>query len=128
MHAAPPTGQTLPIIYTTDHRVKFKYPLSTTRTYNTQDNPHLLGIRYQALSSMGILDTGATGFFITKKYDRLAGMTTLGPSNKTIAVVDNTAIHFLHKTCWNLLESTPAWITLIKSSHKWTRMLFIILN
>ena len=55
-------------------------------------------------------------------------MTTLGPSNKTIAVVDNTAIHSLHKTCWNLLESTPAWITLIKSSHKWTRMLFIISN
>ena len=30
--------------------------------------------------------------------------------------------------CWNLLESTPARIPLIKSSHKWTRMLFIILN
>ena len=28
--------------------------------------------------------------------------------------------------CWNLLESTPAGIPLIKSSHKWTRMLFII--
>ena len=30
--------------------------------------------------------------------------------------------------CWNLLESTPARIPLIKSSHKWTRMLFIISN
>ena len=27
---------------------------------------------------------------------------------------------------WNLLESTPSRIPLIKSSHKWTRMLFII--
>ena len=30
--------------------------------------------------------------------------------------------------CWNLLESTPARIPLIKSSHKWTQMLFIISN
>ena len=30
--------------------------------------------------------------------------------------------------CWNLLESTPARIPLIKSSHKWTRMLFITQN
>ena len=30
--------------------------------------------------------------------------------------------------CWNLLESTPARIPFIKSSHKWTRMLFIISN
>ena len=30
--------------------------------------------------------------------------------------------------CWNLLESTPDRITLIKSSHKWTQMLFIISN
>ena len=30
--------------------------------------------------------------------------------------------------CWNLLESTPARIPLIKSSHKWIRMLFIISN
>ena len=30
--------------------------------------------------------------------------------------------------CWNLLESTPTRIPLIKSSHKWTRMLFIISN
>ena len=30
--------------------------------------------------------------------------------------------------CWNLLESTPATIPLIKSSHKWTQILFIILN
>ena len=30
--------------------------------------------------------------------------------------------------CWNMLESTPARIPLIKSSHKWTWMLFIILN
>ena len=30
--------------------------------------------------------------------------------------------------CWNLLESTPARISLIKSSHKWTQMLFIISN
>ena len=30
--------------------------------------------------------------------------------------------------CWNLLESTPDRIPLIKSSHKWTRMLFIISN
>ena len=30
--------------------------------------------------------------------------------------------------CWNLLESTQARIPLIKSSHKWTRMLFIISN
>ena len=30
--------------------------------------------------------------------------------------------------CWNLLESTPARITLIKSSHKWTQILFIISN
>ena len=29
---------------------------------------------------------------------------------------------------WNLLESTPARIALIKLSHKWTRMLFIISN
>ena len=29
---------------------------------------------------------------------------------------------------WILLESTPARIPLIKSSHKWTRMLFIISN
>ena len=28
--------------------------------------------------------------------------------------------------CWNLLESTPARIPLIKSSHKWTWILFII--
>ena len=31
-------------------------------------------------------------------------------------------------SCWNLLESTPARIPLIKSSHKWTRMLFLISN
>ena len=30
--------------------------------------------------------------------------------------------------CWNLLELTPARIPLIKSSHKWTRMLYIISN
>ena len=30
--------------------------------------------------------------------------------------------------CWNLLESTPAMIPLIKSIHKWTRILFIISN
>ena len=30
--------------------------------------------------------------------------------------------------CWNMLESTPARIPLIKSSHKCTRMLFIISN
>ena len=30
--------------------------------------------------------------------------------------------------CWNMLESTPARITLIKWSHKWTRMLLIISN
>ena len=30
--------------------------------------------------------------------------------------------------CWNLLESTSDRIPLIKSSHKWTRMLFIISN
>ena len=30
--------------------------------------------------------------------------------------------------CWDLLESTPARIPLIKSSHKWNRMLFIISN
>ena len=30
--------------------------------------------------------------------------------------------------CWNLLESTPARIPLIKSSHKWNQMLFIISN
>ena len=28
--------------------------------------------------------------------------------------------------CWNLLKSTPVKTPLIKSSHKWTRMLFII--
>ena len=30
--------------------------------------------------------------------------------------------------CSNMLESTPATIPLIKSSHKWTRILFIISN
>ena len=30
--------------------------------------------------------------------------------------------------CWNLMESTPDRTTLIKSNHKWTRMLFIISN
>ena len=30
--------------------------------------------------------------------------------------------------CWNLLESTPATIPLIKSIHKWTWILFIISN
>ena len=30
--------------------------------------------------------------------------------------------------CWNLLESTPAIIPLIKSSHKWTQIIFIISN
>ena len=30
--------------------------------------------------------------------------------------------------CWNMLESSPATIPLIKSSHKWTRILFIISN
>ena len=30
--------------------------------------------------------------------------------------------------CWNLLESTPDRITMIKSSQKWTRMLFTISN
>ena len=30
--------------------------------------------------------------------------------------------------CWNLLESNPARIPLIKLSHKLTRILFIILN
>ena len=30
--------------------------------------------------------------------------------------------------CWNLFESTPATIPLINSSHKWTRILFIISN
>ena len=29
---------------------------------------------------------------------------------------------------WNLLESTPARIPLIKLSHKWTQMIFIISN
>ena len=32
------------------------------------------------------------------------------------------------KWCWNMLESTPARIPLIESSHKWTRILFIISN
>ena len=30
--------------------------------------------------------------------------------------------------CWSLLKSTPARIPLIKSSHKWTQILFIISN
>ena len=30
--------------------------------------------------------------------------------------------------CWNLLESTPSRITLIKSSNKWTWIIFIISN
>ena len=30
--------------------------------------------------------------------------------------------------CWDMLESTPARIPLIKSSHKWTQILFIISN
>ena len=30
--------------------------------------------------------------------------------------------------CWTLLESNPATIPLIKSSYKWTRILFIISN
>ena len=30
--------------------------------------------------------------------------------------------------CWNMLESTPARIPLIKSSHKWTRILIFISN
>ena len=30
--------------------------------------------------------------------------------------------------CWNMMESTPDRIPLIKSSHKWTQMPFIILN
>ena len=47
---------------------------------------------------MGILDTGATCLFITKRDTKITGLTTLGPYNKTIAVKDNTVIHALHKT------------------------------
>ena len=93
MRAAPPTGHTIPILYKTGHRVKFKDPVSITQTYNTQYTPHLLVIIDKDLTSMGILDTVSTGLFITTRDDKLAGLTTLGPSNKTISVADNTVIH-----------------------------------
>ena len=93
MRAAPPTGHTIPILYKTGHRVKFKDPVSTTQTYNTQYTPHLLCIIDEDLKSMGILDTVATGLFITTRDEKIAGLTTLGPSNKTIAVADNTVIY-----------------------------------
>ena len=66
VHADPPTGHTISILHTTGHRVKFKYPVSTLKTYNTQDTPHILGTRDEALAYMGVLGTGATGLFITR--------------------------------------------------------------
>ena len=56
---------------------------------------------------MGILDTGATGLFITTKDSILARILTLGLSNKTIIVADNTIIHASQKTRppYNLLPS-----------------------
>ena len=38
------------------------------------------------------------------------------------------SLHHGRLLCWNLLESTPDMIPLIKFSHKWTQMLFIISN
>ena len=98
MRTDPPTGHTIPILHTTGHRVTFKDPVSTTQTYNTQDAPHQLGIIDEALTSTGILDTGATGLFITTRDSKLAGLLTLGSSKKTITVADNTVIHASHKT------------------------------
>ena len=96
MYAATPTGHTIPILHTTGHIVKFKDPVSTTQTYNTQDKPHLLGIIYQSLAVIVILDIVATGLVITTRGANIVGLTTLCPSNKNIAVVGNTIIHATH--------------------------------
>ena len=105
MCAAPPTGHNIPILHTTGHRAKFKKPVSTTQTYNTQDTTHLLGIRDESIAAMGILETGATGLFITTRDAKLAGLLSLGPSKKTVAVADNTVIHASYKT--RLLYNLP---------------------
>ena len=44
----------------------------------------------------------------------------------TIYVTSPHTISFI--PCWNLLELSPSWITLIQLSHKWTRILSIISN
>ena len=98
MREALPTVHTIPGLCTKGHRVTFKDPVSKSHTYNTKDTPHLLGIRDQHLADMGILDTQATCLLIETKDARLAGLPTLGTSNKKIAVAENTLIRASHKT------------------------------
>ena len=94
-----PVQTTPPTRYHTKVRNShLKEPVCAKYTFNTQYTPQTIGLRDQDLSAMGILDTGATGIFITTKYSKLAGLLTLGRSNKTIAVADNNAIHALYNT------------------------------
>ena len=98
MCTSPPTVHTIPISHATDHIVTFKDTGSTTQNYNTQDTPHQLGIIEKALTSMGILETGATGLFITTRDNKISGLPTLGLSNKMIVVVENTKTHTSNNT------------------------------
>ena len=45
-----------------------------------------------------------------------------------ILVCGDCPVTSKREVCWNLLESTPVRIPLIRSSHKWTQMPFIISN
>ena len=49
-------------------------------------------------------------------------------SKRTLSGMKNEVDYPLYIFCWNMLESAQARILLIKSSHKWTRMLYIISN
>ena len=98
MSETPQYVHTTPSLYIKVCSVHFKETVSTTHTFNTQDTPHILGLRDQALVATVILDTGATGRFITKKYSRIAGLPTLVPSRKMIAVADNIVIKSSHNT------------------------------
>ena len=80
--------------------------------------------------------------FITFKYIHLKSV-HYGPKPKAIISHDwcdvlglyfssygmwKSSTYFEDKIIWNLLESTPARISLIDLSHKWTRILFMISN
>ena len=69
--------------------------------------------------------------YILDRNPRLSSYTigvTYSDYISLLLICGNCPLTLMAKGCWNLLESTPDRIPLIKSSHKWARMLFIISN
>ena len=69
--------------------------------------------------------------FILDRNPRLSSY-TIGVTQldyiSLLLVFGNFTLNSKRGVCWNLLKATPARIPLIKPSHKWTQILFIISN